>query len=112
MSNELVGPEEVAKSLIGKRLDICGTSRESVNPRFLSTTSVRLLQAFFVGLGSFCLAIGRLQLDLLLSMKQKGSLEAWQLIPVKKNWNWRPEQVSLFPRALKWHKKATQKHRG
>ena len=71
MSNELVGPEEVAKSLFGKRLDFCGTSRQSVNPRFLSTTSVRLLQAFFVGLGSFCLAIGRLQLDLLRSMKQE-----------------------------------------
>ena len=55
MSNELVGPEVVAKSLFDKRLDICGTSRQSVHSRFLSTTSVRLFPAFFVGLGSFCL---------------------------------------------------------
>ena len=33
-------------------------------------------------------------------MKLKGLLEAWQLVPVKKNWRWFPKQDSFFQRAL------------
>ena len=41
----------------GELLDLCGTDRESVDPRFLSFTGVGLVLASFAGVGksSFCL---------------------------------------------------------
>ena len=44
----------------------------------------------------------QLQLDLLLSMKHKGFLKAWQPVPVKNNWYGLTKRVSLFQRALEW----------
>ena len=76
------------KNTCGKLLVTCGMDRESVDPRFLASIGVRLLPAVFAGLGKNSirlggglLLLGRLYLDLLLSVRHKGSLEAWQLAP-------------------------------
>ena len=49
------------------------------------------------------LLLEKLQLDLLLSMKQEGFVEAWQPALVKKNWL--PERDSFFQPALKSNSK-------
>ena len=66
------------------------------------------------GRGGGLLLLVRLQLDLLLSMKQEGFREAWQPAPVNKNWSRLPKLNSFFQRALKCscYKKQFQKHRG
>ena len=112
----LGGSKGGGKITFGKLLDICGIDRKSVDSRFLSSAAVGLLPANFAGLGSisFCLGgfvhVERLQLDLLLSMKQKKCFfTAWTTSTCERTGASLSKRVSFFQRALEL---AIEKHRG